>query len=313
MPGNENLLSVCCLGYRHAPFIRDCVTSIWQDPWPEKEIVAMDDGSGDGSVEILKELKKESPCPFTIIEQENSGNVPANFNKIFKASRGDFVLFTSLDDMQIPGALEARMDRLLEDGTRVFSAHTKGFALEGRALRPETTPMDLLRGSDDDAKTLATKALELERTQFHSFYIQGAVFRRDVVQAVHGFSENMIGDDIVLRTKLFFHLLAHPELSFSLIGEPGFVYRRHPGNVSQNVMRQLRLALQYCDKFWRGSPYPEMVKCWLLTGLDVEPWNRILDVFTLTDRASSLLLDGDVREALRINAVKSYVEERKCG
>lgn len=305
MPGKDKLLSVCCLGYRHAPYIRDCITSIWQDSWPHIEIVAMDDGSRDGSVEMLKELQSQSPCPFTVLEQENSGNVPANFNRLFKASHGDFVLFTSLDDMQIPGALEARMERLLEDGRRVFAAHTKAFALEeDKKLRPEETP---LAGKSPDAAGL----LELERTLFHSFYIQGAVFRRDAVEAVKGFSETMIGDDIVLRTKLLFHILAHPELTFSLIHEPGFIYRRHAGNISRNVMRQLEIVFQYWDRFWQGQPYPSMMKCWLLEGLNVVPYTDILRAFTLSGRASRFLLDTDIQEALRLSAARSLVNGRE--
>lgn len=304
MPGKDKLLSICALGYRHAPFIRDCVRRVWEDPYPAKEIVAMDDGSKDGSVELLKELQAESPCPFTVLEQENSGNVPANFNKLLKAARGDYILFTSLDDMQIPGALEARMERLLADEKCAFAAHTRGFTIAGnsRELMPETTPAS---GLAPDPRLF----LELERTQFHSFYIQGAVFRRDLVEAVQSFSEAMIGDDIVLRTKIFFHLLKHPELTFSLIEEPGFIYRRHPGNVSQDVLRQLKLAFQYCDRFWKDKPYPEMMKAWLLTGLQVEPYEKIIEIFAMNDRSSKYLLDKDVREELRFNAARSYLKE----
>lgn len=305
MPGNDRLLSVCCLGYRHAPFIRDCITNVWQDGWSEIEIVAMDDGSNDGSVEMLKQLQAESPCPFIVLEQANTGNVPANFNRLFKASHGDFILFTSLDDMQIPGALKARMERLLENENRMFAAHTKAFAMEeGKRLTPEETP---LAGKFPDAAAI----LEMERTQLHSFYIQGAVFRRSAVQAVNGFSENMIGDDIVLRTKILFHLRAHPELTFSLIDEPGFIYRRHAGNVSANVMRQLELAFQYCDRFWKEYPYPPMLKYWLLHGIDKLPFGKILRAFTLSGRASGFLLDADIQQALRFSAVRSFASEEE--
>lgn len=301
MPGNK-LLSICCLGYRHALFIRDCITTIWQDPWPEKEIIAMDDGSGDGSVELLKKLQIESPCPFTVFEQENTGNVPENFNRLFKASKGEAVVFTSLDDMQIPGSLEARMERLLMDGNCAFAAHTMGFAIEGEKLKPEKTPLAGKCPSVDGI-------LEMERTQLHSFYIQGAAFRREAVQAVGGFSSNMLGDDIVLRTKILFWLQAHPQKTFALLDEPGFIYRRHAGNVSANVMRQLKIGFEYCDRFWHGN-YPEMLKCWLLTGLDELPYEEALKVFRLSPGASAFLADPDVQKALRINAVKSFVMEQ---
>jgi len=304
MHGNE-LLSICCLGYKHAPFIKDCITSLWKDSWFKKEIIALDDGSDDGSVEILRELQKESPCPFTVLEQNNTGNVPANFNRLFRESHGDFIVFTSLDDMQIPGSLECRMEHLLSDKNCVFVAHTKALAREEkRTLRLELTP---LTGKVPDA----AKALEIERTQLHSFFIQGATFRRSIIDDVRGFNENMIGDDIVLRTKIYFHLISHRELKFKLIDEPGFIYRKHTGNLSSNVIRQLKLAFQYYDKFWRDKQYPQMLKSWLLTGLSVEPFEKIIEMFALNSDASIFLYDKDIKKALCINAAKSYLLNQK--
>lgn len=302
MSGNK-LLSICCLGYRHAPFIRDCITTIWQDSWPEKEIIAMDDGSADGSVEILKELQRESPCPFMVLEQENTGNVPENFNRLFRASNGEAVVFTSLDDMQIPGALEARMEHLLVDDNCVFAVHTGGFISKGGKLKPVETPLAGKYPSVDDI-------LEIERTQLHSFYIQGAAFRREAVQSVGGFSASMLGDDIVLRTKILFWMQARPEKTFALIHEPGFIYRRHAGNISANVMRQLKVGFEYCDRFWRGN-YPEMLKCWLLTGLGELPYEEALKAFRFSQGASAFLTDPDVQNALKLSAVKSFVMEQK--
>lgn len=302
MPGNK-LLSICCLGYRHAPFIKDCITTIWQDSWPEKEIIAMDDGSADGSVEILKELQRESPCPFTVLEQKNTGNVPENFNRLFRASKGEAVVFTSLDDMQIPGALEARMKSLLVDDNCVFAAHTGGFVIEGEKLKPEETPLAGKYPSVDGI-------LETERTQLHSFYIQGAAFRRGALQSVGGFSGNMLGDDIVLRTKILFWMQAHPEKTFALIHEPGFIYRRHAGNISSNVMRQLKIGFEYCDRFWHGR-YPEMLKCWLLTGLEELPYEVALKAFRLSPGAAAFLTDPDVQNALKLSAVKAFLMEQK--
>ena len=229
MSSNGRLLSVCCLGYRDAPYIRDCITTIWQDSWPNIEIVAMDDGSEDGSLEILKELQGESPCPFTVLEQENTGNVPANFNRLLKAAHGDFVLFTALDDMQIPGALEARMERLLANGHRLFAAHTKAFVLEdNKKLLPTVM---LLTDSSGEAPDM----LELDPAAAYSFSIQGAVFRRRAVEAVNGFSGARIGAGFFLRATLILHILAHETLAFSLIDEPGFICRRHRSDLSKKV------------------------------------------------------------------------------
>lgn len=242
MWSKDTLLSVCCLGYRQAPYIRDCITTIWQDSWPHLEIVAMDDGSKDGRLEILKELQRQSPCPFTVLGQENTGDVPANFNRLLQAAHGDFVLFTALDDMQIPGALEARMQRLLANRQRVFAAHTKAFVLEdNKKLRPEVM---LFPDSPDHP----TSMRELGPTQACSIPFQGAVLRRSAVEALNGFSADMLGGGCFLRTTLILHILAHPTLTFSLIDEPGFICRRRGAHLAQKDEGKLELTIQYRDR-----------------------------------------------------------------
>ena len=301
MSGNK-LLSVCCLGYRHAPYIRDCIKSLWNGGYPEIEIIAMDDGSNDGSVEILKELQATSPCPFTILYQENTGNIPANFNKLFMASRGDFVLFTALDDQQLPNILAERMQRLLNDDSLAFCAHTKLFILDGvNKLRPDKT---MACGLQADPKLF----LEIEREKLGCFYIQGAIFRREIVAAVGCFTPNLLGDDIVLRTKIFFYLLAHPNLTFALLDEPGFIYRWHEGNVHRKFKRQIELVLQYYDKFWSDYPFSRMVKRWMIYALNHVDYDEIVQVFAISSRASTLLKNAEVRKALQNSAVRAFLK-----
>lgn len=310
MSGSKPLLSICALGYEHAAFIKDCIARLWEDPWQDKEIIAMDDGSGDGSLEILRTMAKESPCKFTVIEQEHTGKVGANFNKLCKAASGDFVLFTSLDDMQISGAITARMERLLADPNCVFATHTRHIQMLGEECKPGTMPMEELVGIEGNGKELAERALEMERTKLHSFFIQGAIFRKSIVDMVRGFNENMIADDIVLRTKVYLHMLRHPELNYALINEPGFIYRRHPRSTSLNAKRQMLLVYQYYEKFWKGYPYPNLFKWQLMICFDVLSYADIMDLLYTAPGMTSLFKDEDVRDGLKTSAVKEFIKEK---
>ena len=73
MTGNNPtlpLLSVCCLGYKHARFLEENVRSICAIDYPNIEIIAVDDGSQDNSVELLNRLAAEIPLKMTVIGQE---------------------------------------------------------------------------------------------------------------------------------------------------------------------------------------------------------------------------------------------------
>lgn len=220
MSGNK-LLSVCCFGCGAAPFIRDCLTTIWQDPWPAKEIIALDPAPADGSSEILRQCKAESPYPFTIMRREHSGNASANLNELLRAARGDFVLFTPLCDMQIPGAPEARMERLLARDSCAFAAHTRGFQLEGAKLRPVATPLARLPAGSAWGESAGGNNIWAA----DSSNILAATFRKSVLLKLHGFSDAMLKSDIALYAKIFLWQLAQPDSGFALLDEPGFVRR----------------------------------------------------------------------------------------
>lgn len=68
------------------------------------EVVAIDDGSSDGSGEVLDRWAERHP-EITVIHQENSGWAGAPRNRGLEAARGRFVFFVDSDDELLDGAL----------------------------------------------------------------------------------------------------------------------------------------------------------------------------------------------------------------
>lgn len=286
MPGaDKKLLSVCCLGYRHAPYARECVSAIWAGGYDNVEILILDDGSDDGTVAELEKAREESPFPLRIFTQENSGNIAANFNRLLAEAAGHYVLFSSLDDMPMPGSLGRMMDI---GGGRAFIAHTHALRLDPDGHTELDTFAPALKANT------VNDLLESEYANLHSFYIQGAIFRRDALNAAGGFDPGMLGDDIVLRTRVFSWLCKNP-LPFALIDGPGCIYRRHAGNISRDATRQVKVAMEYCDKFWPDRPYPDLLKSWLLTALREQPLAQVLPVFKLGKKAMAYAGDAEIR------------------
>jgi alpha-1,3-rhamnosyltransferase len=48
------------------------------------EILVLDDGSDNSSVNVLQELSRRSPFPMKVMVQENTGNIGKNINRIIK-------------------------------------------------------------------------------------------------------------------------------------------------------------------------------------------------------------------------------------
>ncbi|MFI0405932.1 glycosyltransferase family 2 protein [Actinomadura sp. 3N508] len=87
-------------------------------PPEQVEVIAVDDGSTDGSAELLDELAQAHE-QLTVLHQANSGGAGAPRNRALDVATGEFVFFLDADDALGPEALE-RMTAMAErNGTDI--------------------------------------------------------------------------------------------------------------------------------------------------------------------------------------------------
>ena len=257
---NTQLLSFCCVSYNHEQFIEACIKSIWNNDYKNIEIFVLDDGSKDKSVEILKNLKEVSPCPMTVISQPNSGQIGANFNKLINMSNGDYISIISCDDMLIENSLSSKMQDMIANDKLAYICHSQVIGIdENNNKNVYVPPMEL----DEIEKPTANDVLELDFNKIHSYYTQGSIYRKDILEAVGLFDEDMICDDIILRTKLSRYLINNPEWQFKVLHSSGVYYRRHSTNISQNSFRQINGVIQYLNSYWLDREPPKAIFDWL--------------------------------------------------
>ena len=90
--------------YNVAPYLRECLDSILQQRCDGVEIIAVNDCSPDGSLEILKEYEQNNENVKVLNFVENKG-VSAARNAGLEECSGEWVLFMDSDDALVPGAL----------------------------------------------------------------------------------------------------------------------------------------------------------------------------------------------------------------
>ncbi|WP_019156025.1 glycosyltransferase [Robertmurraya massiliosenegalensis] len=95
MKGNP-ILSIIIPVYNVEAYIRKCIESILNQTYKNIEIIAIDDGSTDNSLKILKQYELNNNN-ITVISQENSGQSVAR-NKGIMQSRGKYIHFLDSDD-----------------------------------------------------------------------------------------------------------------------------------------------------------------------------------------------------------------------
>jgi len=94
------LVSVIVPAFNCADYIADSVTSALDQDYPNKEIIVVDDGSTDGTLDALSAFEGR----ITVIQQQNSGSAVAR-NTGIKAAKGEFIAFLDSDDIWFPGKL----------------------------------------------------------------------------------------------------------------------------------------------------------------------------------------------------------------
>ncbi len=95
-------LSVVSPNYNYGRFIGQAVESALAVDWPDVEVIVVDDGSTDYSLDVLHGFGDQ----ITVIAQENAGPRVA-CNRGFAQSRGDVVIFLDSDDMLEPSIARA--------------------------------------------------------------------------------------------------------------------------------------------------------------------------------------------------------------
>ncbi|MFI7218129.1 glycosyltransferase family 2 protein [Micromonospora maritima] len=101
-------VSVVVPVYNTLRYLRACIDSLLrQTIGPERmEIVAVDDGSTDGSGRLLDRLAARHPGVVRVVHQANSGGPAAPCNRGLDLATGRYVFFLGSDDRLGPEALE---------------------------------------------------------------------------------------------------------------------------------------------------------------------------------------------------------------
>lgn len=113
-------VSVIVPVYNAVDYVREAIRSVRdQTIDPEAvEILAVDDGSTDGSGAVLAELADEDPR-MTVITQENSGTPGGGRNPAIGRARGEFLFFLDSDDRLTPDALRRMVETAQREGSDV--------------------------------------------------------------------------------------------------------------------------------------------------------------------------------------------------
>jgi len=108
----EPLVSIIIPVYNSARYLDEAIQYALDQTWANKEIILVDDGSTDGSLDVAKKYQNESVKVFS---QANKSGSSAR-NKGLHEAKGEYIQFLDGDDLLSPNKIAEQMD-LLEGKT----------------------------------------------------------------------------------------------------------------------------------------------------------------------------------------------------
>ena len=137
MNQNGPLFSIVIANYNYSQFLEQAIQSILNQSCQDFELIIVDGGSTDNSVEIITKYSEKLSW---WVSEKDKGQSDA-FNKGFAKAKGQFYFWLNADDLLLPKSLEYAKNAIIKyPDTLWFAANTVFFSKEGFIQRCSRGP-----------------------------------------------------------------------------------------------------------------------------------------------------------------------------
>ncbi len=223
--------------YNREHLIRSTLRSVFAQERPGLDVVVVDDGSTDRTMEVLGALDDR----IRVFQQDNKGPGAAR-NRGIREAEGEYIAFLDSDDLWLPWTLDVYES--------IIASHDHPSFIAGQPYRFSST---------EDVTTVERPQIKTER--FPDYYassdtwrwwsVSSFVMRTEAVRRVGGFTSRRInGEDADLAMRMgvepgFVHVSSGPT----------FAYRQHEGNLMASVLKNAKGA-RYMVEQEENGVYP---------------------------------------------------------
>ena len=236
------LVSVITITYNHGRFIGQCIESVINQTYPNWEHIIIDDGSTDGTAEVVARFKDKR---VKYIRQNNLGiwRLAETYNKALRIAQGELIAVLEGDDYWPPHKLEKQVPVFSREDV-VFSWGMAGFVdAQGKLIR--IAPRDFKRLRDRPRG-------ELVRKLFLENIVQSATVmcRKSALLSIGGFKQPESAPYCDYPTWLELSLVGDVELVDDILG----YWRHHGGQVSVKQAYEMAFSDNYPIGLFKRMP-----------------------------------------------------------
>jgi len=190
-------------------FIGEALASIQAQSRPVQEVLVIDDGSRDGTAELLRDMAARD-SRLRLLSGEGRG-APAARNIGLRAARGDIIAFLDGDDIWPKDMIGRQLERL--------AAHDRPDIVSGLVQRFRIFDASVPGPADAEGPSLPMASLA------------ACLFRREVFQRIGLLDETLLwsdDQDFMLRAR-------EAGLRIVIMRQIALYYRRRAGSLSQDA------------------------------------------------------------------------------
>jgi len=292
----EPLVSVILTSYNYADYVEQSIQSVFDQTYSNLELIIVDDGSEDGSRDIIERCTANAPIRVRRIFQENRGQSAA-INAGMKECNGEFVALLDSDDYWYPAKLEIMMVFIAINPDGGVYQHQLNIT-PGVPKRNSLVSADIFqlwKNWDEGVFNVAGLYSDLVFAPF--LPTSGLMFRREVLDKVMPIPESLKAcpDAYLTRTAA-----AHGPLK-SLDRALG-VWRAHDTNAGKGQLGSkeywLETILPALNEYYEKIDAPLRLKAGRRTPFEVSP--------ALALGQNDETTPGDSRESLKRYHTKRY-------
>jgi len=225
---NTVTVSICIPTYNRKDYLKETLDSILSQTYKDYEIVIVDDGSTDGTEDMLKQLG----FPVTYHWQKNSGDAAAR-NKLIELAQGQYISFIDSDDLLLPDAIE-KLVKIMETEDEDVIAYGSYLRIDQNGKAYGRCKRKLYSGN-------------ITEYLFQTVFVHscGSMFPKKILKDYVAFDTSL-----KVCSDYDFWLCLSMKYRFVALPDPTFKRRRHPGNLSGASFENRLTEFKVLERFY---------------------------------------------------------------
>ncbi|MCB8932186.1 MAG: glycosyltransferase [Fimbriimonadaceae bacterium] len=232
-------ISILLTCYNHLAYLPACAEGVRAQTFQDFEVIALDDGSTDGTRDWLA----EHAADWSLVFNERNLGTYGTLNVGLAKATGEFVAVLNDDDLWAPGKLAAQL-ALMDAHPEVGLVHTDGGFINREGKPLAGSPLGFAFPRTETGNVLADLLYQ------NKIIASAVLARRACFEALGGFNEAYFGSG---DWEMWLRIAERWDVGF--VDEPLTFYRVHGENASHKL-----------DRIWRDD---ERLRDWIETRAEV--------------------------------------------